>query len=51
MESQRKKNQQYSEEIREILEREPLWIIRNGMWIIIGFFTLVIAGFFLFSQL
>jgi hypothetical protein len=46
-----KKNEEYSPEIRDILEKEPLWIIRNGMWIIIGLFSLVITGFFLFSQL
>lgn len=51
MEIKNKHNHQYSEEIREILEHEPMWIIRNGMWIIMGIFALALAGFFLFSLL
>lgn len=51
MNSKTDKNKEYSKEIRDILERKPAWIIRNGMWIIIAVISLVILGFFLTTNL
>jgi hypothetical protein len=43
-------NKEYSKEIRDILEKEPAWIIRNGMWIIMAILSLMILGFFAASK-
>jgi hypothetical protein len=50
METPQSKNKEYSREIREILDKEPAWIIRNGMWIIMAVMTLMVIGFFLISK-
>jgi hypothetical protein len=45
MKTENTNKKEYSREIRDILEKEPAWIIRNGMWIIMVVLTLVIVAF------
>lgn len=50
MKTSERVDKEYSKEIREILDKEPAWIIRHGMWIIMAIFTLTIIGIFALSK-
>ncbi len=50
MKTKKIEDKEYSREIKDILEKEPAWIIRNGMWIIMAVFTLMIIGFLSISK-
>lgn len=43
------KKEEYSDEIRKILEERPAWIIRNGMWILIIFLSSIISAVLLLN--
>jgi len=38
-----KKSEEYSPEIREILDKKPSWIIQHGLWITFVLFVIMAA--------